>query len=237
MYFQEWTAIFLYLLVLTGIGFFSYKKHISASAFIMGNRSMNVWLTALAAHASDMSSWLFMAYPGSVFTHGYLAIWTAIGLIVCMYANWKWIAPKIRVATEQYNAFTFSSFFESRYADTSGRIRIFSSLVLMLFYTIYIAAQLTTLGENLEVLFNTHYITGILLGVCIITPYVFAGGYLTLARIDLFQGLFLLGVILFVPFHLLPKVGGFAAIKESMNSYALPSLFPDYSPKSFLTIL
>ena len=39
----------------------------------------------------------------------------------------------------------------------------------------------------------------IIIGVVIIIPYVFFGGYRTLAWIDLFQGCFLLAVIIFVP--------------------------------------
>src|SRR3990172_3129147 len=78
------------------VGFFSYRKHLSSSDFIIGNRSMNYWLTALAAHASDMSSWLFMGYPAVVFSQGIFGLWTAIGLTGCMFLNWQFIAPKIR---------------------------------------------------------------------------------------------------------------------------------------------
>lgn len=66
-------------LPLVVISFFSYQKQMSASGFILGNRSMNSWLTALAAHASDMSS------SAAVFTKGIIGAWTAIGLIICMY--------------------------------------------------------------------------------------------------------------------------------------------------------
>ena len=72
---------------------------------------MNYWLTALAAHASDMSSWLFMGYPAVVFMGGLFNGWSAIGLLVFMYLNWQLIAPKIRVATEQYQQLDFFLFF------------------------------------------------------------------------------------------------------------------------------
>ena len=60
MYLYELSAILIYFSVLLSIGIISYQKQLSASDFIIGSRSMNYWLTALAAHASDMSSWLFM---------------------------------------------------------------------------------------------------------------------------------------------------------------------------------
>jgi sodium/proline symporter len=238
MYIYEVSAMVIYFILLLIVGYFSYRKHLSASDFIIGDRSMNYWLTALAAHASDMSSWLFMAYPASIFMKGFMGTWTAIGLTVCMFLNWRFIAPKIRVATEQYGSLTFSSFFESRLADTTGLIRIFSAIILVIFYTIYLAAQLYGLGELLNVLFNIDFTTGVTIGILIVIPYVFTGGFRTLAWIDLFQGLFLMCVIIAVPLYLLPKVGGIAAIAKNLSAENLStSLFPNFGPMTLLSIV
>ncbi len=238
MYTYELSAIVIYFMILLTIGYFSYRKSLSADDFIIGSRSLNYWLTALAAHASDMSSWLFLGYPAAIFSKGMIGAWTAIGLIVCMYLNWKWIAPKIRIATEQYNSLTFSSFFESRLGDTTGLIRLFSALILIVFYTIYISAGLTGMGDLLTGLFNINYSVAILIGILIIIPYVFTGGYVTLAWIDLFQGFFLLGVIIFIPLYLLGGVGGFHGISQSFDMHHLTrSLLPDFSGETFVTII
>ncbi len=238
MYTLELLAIVLYFLVLLTVGYFSYRKSISAADFIIGSRSLNYWLTALAAHASDMSSWIFLAYPATIFSQGLISVWVAIGLIACMFMNWQWIAPKIRVATEQYNSLTFSSFFENRLGDTSGRIRVFSALILIVFYTIYISAGLTGLGDLLTSLFQIHYGVAILIGILIVIPYVFSGGYVTLAWIDLFQGCFLLLVIIAVPLYLLGGVGGLNGISQSMSIHHLTkSLFPDFSSTTLISII
>jgi sodium/proline symporter len=233
MFAYELSAVIIYLAILLVIGVLSYRRHISASDFIIGGRSLNYWLTALAAHASDMSSWLFMGYPAVVFAGGVFQAWAAVGLIVFMFLNWKLIAPKIRVATEQYNSLTFSSYFESRLADTSGTIRVFTALMSLLFYTIYISAALVGLGILLETLFGISYDTGILVGIIIVIPYVFIGGYHTLAWIDLFQGFFLLAVIIFVPLYLFSQVGGWNGISTAITQKHLTtSLIPDFSAKT-----
>lgn len=238
MYTLELSAMVLYFLILLTIGYCSYRKSQSVDDFIIGSRSLNYWLTALAAHASDMSSWLFLAYPASIFSHGMIGVWVGIGLIVCMFLNWQLIAPKIRVATEQFNSLTFSSFFESRLGDTSGRIRFFSAIILVVFYTIYITAFLIGLGDLLTSLFPIPYGISILIGIGLVIPYVFTGGYVTLAWIDLFQGCFLLLMILFVPFYLLKGVGGFTGIAQSMDLHHLSrSLFPDFSKATLVSII
>src|SRR5690348_11208177 len=231
-------AILCYYTLLLMIGILSYLRSLSDSDFIIVGRSMNYWLTALAAHASDMSSWLFMGYPAVIFTGGLFNAWNAVGLLVFMYLNWQLIAPKIRIATEQYNSLTFSSFFEHRLADTTGMIRIFTALMSVFFYTIYISAGLVGLGLLLENLFNLDYTIGIIIGILVVIPYVFTGGYVTLAWIDLYQGIFLMCVIIFVPLYVLPKAGGWDHLMQAASAKNIPmTLFPDFSVKTWTEIL
>src|ERR1700761_1133090 len=89
---------------------FSYRKNNTHeySQALLGNRSINYLLTALSAHASDMSDWLFMAFPGALYAGGMINAWIAIGLIAGMFIVWQFIAPKLRIATAVYNCFTLS---------------------------------------------------------------------------------------------------------------------------------
>lgn len=217
----ELSAITLYFIALLAVGILSYKKNLSESDFIIGGRSMNPWLTAMAAQASDMSAWLFMGFPGAFLLVGMNQIWVGIGLVLFMFINWHFIAPKIRVATEKHNNLTFSSFFESTVKDHSGAIRIFTALISIFFYTIYVSSGVVAIGLLLDTLFQIPYHYGIIIGLGIIIPYVLLGGFRTLAWIDLFQGFFLLGMILFVPLYIFPKVGGFSEIMRTLKAHNL----------------
>lgn len=225
---MTYIPFFLYLCIIAAISLLSRQAHLTSQDFMLGSRKMNFWLTALAAHASDMSSWIFMGYPAVIYMLGLSQLWLAIGLVFFMFLNWTWIAPKIRIATEGYNSITLSSFFESRLADTSGKIRIFSALISFLFYTVYISAGFVGLGQLLETIFGLPYELSLLAGFVIVIPYLFVSGYITLAWTDLFQGLFLLAIILFVPFYMIGQLGGWHAInlaiasKPNFNSF-LPS--------------
>lgn len=234
---MQFLAIFLYLLILIFIGVRSHLKHQTSTDFIIGSRKMNFWLTALAAHASDMSSWIFMGYPAVIFATGLFNIWVAIGLTLFMFLNWHFVAPKLRKMTEHYNSITLPSFFESRFQDTSGLLRIFTVLISLVYYTIYISALLLGLGILIQTLFGVHYLIGISLGVLIVIPYLFIGGYVTLAWTDLFQGIFLICVIIFVPFYALPHVGGFAGIQSAlMAKKTLVGILPNTSALTWFEI-
>ncbi|MCB1073950.1 MAG: sodium/proline symporter [Simkania sp.] len=231
------TAVFVYLLIALAIGILSCKRHMSSSDFIIGGRSLNFWLTALAAHASDMSNWLFMGYPAMIFLGGVFNIWIAIGLILCMFFNWRLIAPKIRVLSEETNTVTLSGLFANS-LDSSGGIRNFSSAFCCIFYTVYISAGLIGLGQLSETLLGVSYQSGILFGTLIVVLYVIIGGFSTLAWLDFFQGTFLMGVILFVPLYLLPRLGGFEAISLSLYEKGLAtSLFPSFHYLTYFKII
>ncbi len=227
-----------YFTVILLVAVASYKKQKTDSDFIMGGRSLNFWLTALSAHASDMSSWLFLAYPSEVFIQGIFYAWAAIGLTGFMFLNWQFIAPKIRTITENLGSLTLSTYFETRFNDTSGAIRVISAIMALLFYAVYIASGLTALGLLVESLFGLNYLIGIFLGLLLVVSYVFTGGYKTVAWIDLFQGFFLLGVILFIPAYLLMQGKGIASIFQSINLQGISvHLFPDFRPTTLWQIL
>ena len=107
-------AFSLYFAVLLSIGIYFYKKTKNQSDFSLGNRSLNYWLTAIAAQASDMSDWLFMAFPGAIYLLGFSSIWVAISLALFMFFTWQYIAPQLRKQTEHHDALTLASFFEKK---------------------------------------------------------------------------------------------------------------------------
>ena len=234
---MAFATLIIYFCGILAVAFFSYQKQHTDTDFVIGNRSLNFWLTALSAHASDMSSWLFLGYPAMIFTTGLFGAWAAIGLIVFMFLNWQFIAPKIRVATEQLNSLTINSYFESRFGDTSGLIRIVSAAMSVLFFTIYISSGLQGMGVLVESLLNLPYMFGIAIGLFIVVIYVFMGGYRTIAWIDLFQGFFLLAVIVIIPTILLWKIGGIGPVMLAAASEKLStSLFPDFKAMTLLSL-
>ncbi len=235
-------AFIIYFIVVSCIAYIGFKITTSKISdegntdFILGNRSLNYWLTALSAHASDMSNWLFMAFPAVIFTGGLYYSWIAIGLVVGMFLNWHFIAPKIRVLTEKYGCSTLSSYFEKRFGDRSGVIRIVTGIMSIAFFTIYISAGLKGIGVLLESSFGFPYNLGVFVSIAIVFCYTFLGGFIAVAWTDLFQGMFLLCMIVLVPIYTGFKVGGFSAIYSAAVSKGVSlSLLPDYSMLTFLS--
>lgn len=89
-------AFVLYLLVLVGIGIWSMKKTSSTEDYFLGGRGLGGWVAALSAQASDMSGWLLMGLPGSIYALGTGQAWIAIGLFIGTVCNWLFISKRLR---------------------------------------------------------------------------------------------------------------------------------------------
>ncbi len=220
-------AFVLYFCWLLFIGLLVSKKKPTASDMLVGSRGLNYWVTALSAQASDMSSWLFMAFPMQLFLFGLPQLWIAVSLIVGMYCNWHFIAPKLRIETEKYNAYTLPTFFSRRFHDTKGTIRVLLALLSLFFLTYYLAAGMITFGILFERL-HIDYMVGISIATAAMFVYSCIGGFMSVAWVDLFQAIFLLLAICIVPLLAFFKIEGWSAISNIATAKGISlSLFPD----------
>ena len=75
-------AFAIYFAVMILVGVFSMKQNNSSEEFFLGGRSLGGFVAALSAQASDMSGWLLMGLPGSIYAFGTGQIWIAVGLFI-----------------------------------------------------------------------------------------------------------------------------------------------------------
>lgn len=209
------SAFVLYFTTLIGIGLYFYKRNQSTQEFMLGNRSVNYYVTAVATQASDMGSWLFLGFPAFVMMRGMFEVWTAIGLIVGMFAVWTFVAPQLRKKTAQLDVLTLSSYFADVCSDRSGTIQVVSSCFALFFFVFYIASGLVGLSLVFSAAFGVSYHAGIVVSVVTAALYTLVGGFVAVAWCDFFQGLFLLVMIMVVPIAGWHAVGGWSVIESA----------------------
>ena len=166
---------------------------------MLGGRNISYWVTAISAHASDMSGWLFFGFPAAVYLYGTTECWAAFGLLLGMWATWHFIAPRIRQGTEQTNSDTIAHFFAARSGDRSGMVSLVTACAALFFFVFYIASGLKVVGTLLAMVFDVSYTPGVIISAAAIALYTMLGGYLAVALADALQGIFLLAMIVLVP--------------------------------------
>ncbi|MFT4799670.1 MAG: Na+/proline symporter, partial [Candidatus Azotimanducaceae bacterium] len=131
-------SLIAYFILMMAIGFYAYRKSTSdVSEYMLGGRKLHPAVGALSAGASDMSGWMLMGLPGAIYVAGLSAGWIAVGLVVGAYFNYLLVAPRLRVYTELADdAITIPDFFEKRFKDSSHALRVISSVVIVVFFTL-----------------------------------------------------------------------------------------------------
>ena len=217
-----------YLIILLAIGFCFYRRSASIEDYLLGGRSMGSWVTAFSAQASDMSGWLLMGLPGAIYLGGMGQVWIAIGLFVGTFLNWMLVSARLRVYTQKTNAITLPCFFEARFKDPTGLLRIVSAIIILIFFAIYASSGLVATGLLFESTFGVQYHVAVVIGGFVIIAYTFLGGFMAVCWTDLLQGALMVFAIVVVPVLTYNRAGGIDAISKAMELKNIsPTLLPD----------
>lgn len=230
-------TIFTYLAAMLFVGFLCSKKSKSADDFYLGGRSLGPFVTAMSAEASDMSSWLLMGLPSVAYLTGLAdAGWTAIGLAVGTYLNWKIVAVRLRRFSHTLDAITIPSFFSQRYADHKHKISALSACIIILFFIPYTASAFAACGKLFSSIFDVDYHSAMILSAIIILVYTVWGGFLAVSFTDLLQSIVMSVALIFVLQYTVNSAGGFSAIMENSESIeGYFSLFHSHVPAETMT--
>lgn len=202
-------AFAFYLILMILIGVFYSRKTKNNEDYFLGGRNLGGWTAALSAQASDMSGWLLMGLPGSIYLAGTGEIWIAVGLLIGTILNWYIVASRLRKYTiVSGNSLTIPTFFQNRYRDKKGIIKIVSAIIIAIFFAVYTASAFSSGAKLFATLFGnstdgnldqTAYLIGLAIAAAVILIYTFMGGFKAVCTTDFIQGMLMLVAILAVP--------------------------------------
>lgn len=128
-------AFAAYLMLMIVIGAIYMKNTNNSEDYFLGGRGLSGWVAALSAQASDMSGWLLMGLPGTVYALGTGQSWIAIGLFLGTVCNWVFISSRLRKYTiRANNSLTLPAYFENRFRDKKRVLLLVSSIVIVIFF-------------------------------------------------------------------------------------------------------
>jgi len=231
-------SLAVYFIVMLGIGFYAYKKSTSdVSGYMLGGRSLSPSVAALSAGASDMSGWMLMGLPGAMYISGMSSLWIAIGLVIGAFLNYLIVAPRLRTYTEVANdSITLPDFFENRFNDKSRMLRIVSSVVIIVFFTLYTSSGIVAGGKLFESSFGLNYEIGLYVTAGVVVAYTLFGGFLAVSLTDFVQGCIMFIALVLVPVVTISEVGGLAEMQTSISQIN-PDLLDVFSGVSIIGII
>lgn len=228
-------AILVYLGCMLYVGYRCSKNNNDSADFYLGGRKLGPLVTAMSAEASDMSSWLLMGLPGLAYLTGVAdAGWTAIGLAIGTYLNWRIVAKRIRRYTHVAgNSITLPSFFSNRYRDEKKILQSIGAIFIVIFFIPYTASGFAACGKLFSSLFGINYQVAMVISALIIVGYTTLGGFLAASTTDFIQSIIMWIALVIVFIFGINVAGGVSAVVE--NAQSLPgylTMHTTYDPVS-----
>ena len=200
-------VIYLIFLICIGVYFFMKSKTGGEKTYFLGGRQMGPWVSALSAGASDMSAWVLMGLPASIYAAGIGKAWIAIGLAIGYAVSWIIEAPRLRrFSIIADDSITIPQYLTNRFKSSSKVLQIICAVIFIFAYTIYAASSMKACGTLFNTVLGINASTAMYIAAAIIVAYTFLGGFSAVCWTDFFQGLLMLAALLVAPIFALSLV-------------------------------
>ncbi len=197
---QTMIAVFIaYIVILIGIVFYSARRSRTNNDFVLGGKKISGFSLALSERATGESAWLLLGLTGHAYAEGMAAIWVAIGCVSGILFLWIFLAEPLQRITEKTAALTVPGLFSGTFKGTSRSFSLVSSLIIIFFFVLYIAAQFSGAGKIFNDTFNIDPFWGMVIGSALVTLYTMMGGFITVVATDAFQAILMVVTCVVLP--------------------------------------
>ncbi|QCJ42547.1 sodium:solute symporter family protein [Bacillus sp. S3] len=211
----------LYLLFLIVIGFLASKgQEDTADDYYVAGRSMNKWVVAGTYGASFMSAGTFIVQIGANYAAGWSQIWNFNATILPMFILAAFFAKKFWRIGYYYGARSMPDLIALRYP--SKFTRGFYSLLILMIYTVGMAAMYLGIFTVLSLVTDLSYMTCIIIGAVVVLLYSYSGGAKAVAWTDTACLVLMIFAIVVSVSVALVKGGGFENLISAFGQASVP---------------
>jgi len=220
-------SAFLFVFIAIGLLSTFKSKHTSAD-YLIASHSEKPWLIALSAVATNNSGYMFIGMIGYAYTNGLSAIWIMICAITGDFCASLFIHKKLRISSGRSHALSFPEAISKWNGTDYPILRVVGALIVVVFLSVYAAAQLQAGGKALHVLFGWNFAIGPIIGAVIVLVYCYAGGIRASIWSNTAQSFVMIASMAILFFASLKKIGGLDAMILGLQNVSPEyfSIFP-----------
>lgn len=216
--FWKVTGVLLYLAILIGIGVIASRRMKDVRDYYAAGKKLNFWAVAFSARATGESGWLLLGLTGMGALVGARAFWVVLGEVLGVGIAWLFMSRRFHRLTMKYDSITIPDYLESRFGDTTHRIRLVAAGALTIFVTIYVAAQIYATGQAFSDFLGWNFYVGIAVGFAVVMAYSISGGFLAVVWSDIFQGILMFLGLVSLPIVGIVAMGGWGEVTGALTA-------------------
>jgi SSS family solute:Na+ symporter/sodium/proline symporter len=204
--------------MIIAIGVIGLRRTRTFGDFFLAGGKVGPWLTAFSYGAAYFSAVLFIGFAGKVgWSFGYSGLWIALGnALVGVLAVWWLLGPKVKDMSNQLGIATMSEYFEKRYH--SKFLKVFSSVVVFVFFIPYSAAVFIGLSYLFKANFNMKYVLALVFMGVFTAVYLVLGGYKSMTMVDIVFGIIMVTGAVILSLYTIDRGGGLSGVSASLSA-------------------
>lgn len=193
-------TLLVYKIALIAIGILCRRRTHDASDYYLGGRKLGPVVAAVSASASSSSAWTLVGVSGFAYSQGLAALWLFPACVGGFCLNWMLVAPALRRWTGARDAITMADLLVAGSRGPGlAAVRALAAAIVLIFFTLYVAAQFRAAGDAFENAFAMNARTAVLLGAAIVVFYTLLGGFWAVSVTDTLQGALMASVAVLLP--------------------------------------
>jgi sodium/proline symporter len=221
-------SFLFFLLSFVAIGIFStLKSKKTASDYLMASHSAKPWMIALAAVATNNSGYMFVGMIGYAYISGISVFWIMIMALIGDFCASIFVHKKLRIVSGKMHALSFSEAISKWGGEEYKLVRKVSALIVVIFLSIYAAAQLKAGGKAMNVLFGFDAAIGSIIGGAIVLFYCSSGGIRASIWTNTAQSFVMIACMAVLFFSAIAEIGGFSQFISALKNVS-PNYFSLY---------
>ncbi len=190
MHWQVIIPLFIFVVIIFGIGFWSNKLVRSSDSFLseyfLGGREMGGFLLAMTMMATYGSASSFISGPGVAYNTGLGWVLLSLAQLPAGYFVLMVLGKKFAIVTRKLKAITLIDFLRERYQ--SNVVVFVSAISIIIFLFASMVAQWIGGARLIESLTGMNYTTALFIFAAVVLIYVVIGGFRAVALTDALQG-------------------------------------------------
>src|SRR5215203_1386300 len=215
--------ITLYLVASIAIGIYAAMRVKNTADYALAGRSLPLFVIIATTFATWFGSETVLGIPSKFVEGGFSnTVEDPFGAGLCLVLVGMFFARKL------YNMdlLTIGDFYRRRYGKG---VEIFSSIVILISYLGWVAAQITALGVvfNLLSAGSISIVAGMAIGTAVVLVYTLFGGMWSVALTDTFQMVIIIVGLSLIAIFAADRAGGAGRVIEYAQSRDMFRFFPE----------
>ncbi len=208
-----------YTAVLLTNAFAGRRVSTDLEGYYVGGRNLSGLVLGISFFATFASTNSYIGHAGKGYAYGIPWLAMAATLIVFTYLSWRIVAPRLRAIVAEHGALTIPDYLGVRFlgrGEDHDRhlLRIASALVIVFASLLYLVAIFKGAGHLFQMFLAIPYTAAVGVTLVIVVAYTSIGGFLSVVRTDVVQGLLMVAGSLMMFYFVTTAAGGVGAIAQ-----------------------